>query len=444
MCISVEKSLTRRRYVAVLSMGMVGLAGCASSNEDSTATRTQTITEPAGTETATPTDTETPTVTQADEVQYGKLTPSDGAASARFGIVGLDGKNALIGAFGDEEFRGSAYLFEQEGSGWTETTKLTADDPGSNANVGNSVSLSGGTALVGARYDPAPNGVKRGAAYIFEQTDAGWQQSIKLRAADGEKRDQFGTDVAIDGDTAVVGARFADETGAVYVFRRDGGGWTQTAKLTPNQDTIELFGSSVDIMGDRIITGSISTTTDSTAPIVAYIFEWNGSEWVIASSVSAGSSDYDYAQAFPVAIDADTAIVGASYDPEVNGQESGAVYVFDRADGDWNQTTILAPEGGPRFARFGFDVELSGNSALIGAPFYRENESDEELTGAAYIFNHQSGSWAEQRLFVADDGADEDFFGGSVALSSERVLVGAIGDDTSNGEDSGSVYTFER
>ena len=171
-----------------------------------------------------------------------KLTASDGAASDYFGSsVSISGDYAVIGAPQDDDngySSGSAYIFERDGLGhWNEVQKLTASDGAEGDWFGNSVSISGDYAVVGAYHDD-DNGFESGSAYVFERDEFGnWSETGKLTACDGAEGDWFGRSVSISGDYAVIGARYYDDngsnSGSAYVFERDGAGnWSEVQKLT--------------------------------------------------------------------------------------------------------------------------------------------------------------------------------------------------------------------
>ena len=157
-----------------------------------------------------------------------KLLAGDGAADDQFGnSVSVSGDMAVIGAYGDDDkgyWSGSAYVFVRAADGtWSQQAKLTAADGEAGDYFGGSVSVSGDTAVIGA-YDDDDKGDYSGSAYIFVRAAGGtWSQQAKLTAADGAAYDYFGGSVAVDGDTAVIGAIGDNDngdffSGSAYVF----------------------------------------------------------------------------------------------------------------------------------------------------------------------------------------------------------------------------------
>ncbi|UCB43342.1 MAG: hypothetical protein JSV77_01460 [Dehalococcoidales bacterium] len=202
--------------------------------------------------------------------QQAKLTASDGASYDGFGYsVSISGDTAVIGAIYDDDkgsSSGSAYVFEKPATGWTdmtETEKLAASDGASYDFFGYYVSISGDTAVVGAPDDD-DNGDNSGSAYVFVNSASGWSQQAKLTASDGASYDEFGYSVSISGDTIVVGAYGDDDngsySGSAYIFQKPILGWTgmtETEKLIASDATdYDFFGISVSISGYTAVVGA--------------------------------------------------------------------------------------------------------------------------------------------------------------------------------------------
>ena len=158
--------------------------------------------------------------------QQAKLVPSDGTGGDDFGVsVSISGDYAIVGAYGDDDYgtnSGSAYIFKREGTTWSQKDKLTASDAEPADYFGYSVCIDGDYAIVGA-YGDDDNGSEAGAAYIFKREHEYWVEVAKLLISDGEASDQIGRSVAINNGYAVVGTRYDDENGtnagAAYLFK---------------------------------------------------------------------------------------------------------------------------------------------------------------------------------------------------------------------------------
>src|ERR1043166_3360199 len=184
---------------------------------------------------------------------------SDAHPSAVFGFsMAISGDTAIVGAPDEPSGTrpGAAYVFTRNGSVWMQQQKLTASDAAAQDQFGISVSISGDTVIVGSYQDDNTRGMNAGSAYVFTRNGTVWTQQQKLTAADGADDDNFGDSVSISGDTAIVGAYFDDtaagfNVGSAYVFTRGGTVWTQQQKLTASDGAeIDIFGTSVAIVGD--------------------------------------------------------------------------------------------------------------------------------------------------------------------------------------------------
>jgi uncharacterized protein (TIGR03437 family) len=186
--------------------------------------------------------------------QQAKLTALDAVSNDSFGnSVSLSGDAVLLGARGKNSLQGAAYVFVRSGAAWTQQAELTPSE-GVNDNFGTSVSLSGGTAIVGAYFENSAEGV----VYVFVQSGTNWAQQAMLQPSDGIAGIIFGTSVSIDGDLAVISAyKGGGGAGAAYVFARSGANWTQSMKLTAvNGVTGDEFGNAVSISEGTVITGA--------------------------------------------------------------------------------------------------------------------------------------------------------------------------------------------
>jgi hypothetical protein len=359
--------------------------------------------------------------------------------------VSLSGDRALVGAYGDgNSFRSSgfAYVFELSSGHWLQTARLTADDAMKGNRFGNSVSLSGERALIGARLDDS-SGANSGSAYVFDLNAGIWSQTSKLTANDGVEADQFGRSVSLSGGRVLVGAVLDDDTGidsgSAYIFDTNLGLWSQTVKLNAGDGAPgDNFGSAVSISGNRALVGAPAES--STDPGSAYIFDYFAGNWSHTAKFTADDGAASDRFGVSVSLSGGRALVGAKLDDD-NGDSSGSAYIFDLnvMDNTWSQTSKLTAEDGAAFDLFGSSVSLSGNRALVGS--YADDDNG-NASGSAYIFDldTMNNTWSQTSKLTAFDGLAFDWFGFSVSLSGDRALVGVSANQTAT---PGSAYIFE-
>lgn len=269
-----------------------------------------------------------------------------------------------------------------------------------------------------------------------------YTQQQRLTASDGNTG--MGLSVAISGNTAVVGARTdAGLRGSAYVFVRSGTTWTEQQKLIPSHASPEasLFGYSVAISGDTIVVGAMaSLITGSTGRGSAYVFVRSGTNWTEQARLlapDAGGEGINFQFGRSVAVDGDMAIVGAN---GAGPNFRGAAYVFARSAGVWAFDQRLAASDGADNDFFGYSVALAGQTVIIGS--FADDDGG-EASGSAYVYV-RNGTWSEQQKLVPSDPIPSGHFGISVALSGETAVVGSMPLDNFIDPTQGSAYVFTR
>lgn len=331
--------------------------------------------------------------------------------------------------------------------------KLVAADSGVMYSAGPRVAVSGDTAVIGAPYDDPAAGEDSGSAYIFVLHGTSWAQQARLTASDAAAGDLFGSSVTVVGDTVVIGASGDDHAaggsaGSAYVFVRSGSTWIEQAKLTASDgQPFAFFGGAIAMSGETALIGArLDDGGAGTYSGSAYVFVRRGTTWseeakLIASDGASG----DYF-GYAVALSGDTAVVGAAYDDVDGKSDSGSAYVFTRTGAIWSEQAKLTPPTVSTEDYFGLSVAVSGDDLVVGAPY---DDSPGALDGGtAYIFTRSGTSWSQQAKLVASDASWWNHFGRSVALSGEMVLIGtpegmpAITGLT--GDAPGTAYVFSR
>ncbi|MGC1378571.1 MAG: hypothetical protein WA821_20235 [Anaerolineales bacterium] len=425
--------------------------------------------------------------------QQAYIKASNAEAGDHFGAaVAISGDTLVVGAYGESSKAsgvngdqadnsayeaGAAYVFTRSGSDWSQQAYLKASNPEGGDAVnwidgdmfGASVAISGDTLVVGATgEDSNASGVNgdqtnnlagsSGAAYVFARSGSVWSQQAYLKASNTEQWDWFGASIALDGDTLVVGAtgedsnatgvngdqadNSASDSGAAYVFTRNGSDWSQQAYLkasnpdggNPSSGGGDLFGEAIALSGDTLLVGAPGEDSSATGV--------NGDQ--------TDNSAYN----------------------------SGAAYVFTRSATTWSQQAYIKASntgGGELVTRqggdmFGSAAAISGDRLIVGAPGESSaatgvngDQGDGDFSsgsGAAYVFTRNGSVWGQQAYVKASNTersgsnpSSDDQFGSAVAISGDTVSAGAPyedsnapgvnGDQTNNSAaDSGAAYVL--
>ncbi|XOF35275.1 MAG: hypothetical protein ACL93V_08325 [Candidatus Electrothrix sp. YB6] len=377
-----------------------------------------------------------------DKVQ--KLLADHGAAEDHLGYsVSVDGNTALIGAYGDDTGApdaGAAYVFVRFGSRWIRQAKILNPQPDEEDYFGFSVSVDGNTALIGA-YGEDSGTTDAGAAYVFVRAaDGTWTQQDKIYHPDPSANDHFGKSVSLSGSTALIGVPKDDDAGhtnqgSAYVFTRTGSEWTEQDELAnPSPNDNERFGVTLSLSDNTALIGV--PYRNCTAPSKncgsAYVFTRTDSSW---SMQELTASDTAHGDKFgsAVSVDGETILIGAP-ETDDDGANSGSVYVFTRSGSAWSEQDKFTAFDVDAGDRFGLSVAVDGDTAVIGTG------SDTDA-GSAYIFTRSGSAWNEQVKLPAHSPAAADYFGASVSVDGDTVLIGAYGDDD-GAPDAGSAYIY--
>lgn len=336
---------------------------------------------------------------------------------------------------------GSVVLYTNQASGdFQESQLLTASNGGGWEHFGMSVRMAGDLLITGAPQHPLET--REGAAYIFRLGGDGvWTEEAILQADNGLWGDFFGHAVDIDGDTAIVGAYRADSngntSGAAYVFNRASDGtWSQGQQLTPTEQTIR-FGTSVAIEGDTIIVGSPRDNIDGTASGSAYIFTRNTDlSWSETTRITPDDlSAFDFfGYAVALGPDGKTAMSSSLFGDQA-GPNAGTVYSFTLLSNDvWTQDQALIPFGEGEYEKFGSSIDLSGEYAIIGCHGYTGS------TGHGFLYvDTENDGWIQTARLEASDGDTGAEIGFAAAIDGNHLVLGAPRQD----DTAGAAYLYE-
>ena len=408
--------------------------------------------------------------------------------------------NGTAGPANDDAIQaGAVYIFVRSDDGtWVQQAYLKASNASEFDQFGWSVALSADTLAVGAIGEDSGNSLDEmdnsaenaGAVYVFERDPQGnWNQEAYLKATNADAQDGFGISVALSEDTVAVGAtgeagngldgegdNSAPFTGAVYIFSRASGEWSQEAYLkASNASGSDRFGRSIALDDNRLAvgadredSGTILDQADDNATNAGavYVFSRIGAgDWSQEAYLKASNPDDDDRFGESVALSGDTLAVGAlredsgrvGDETDNSAVDAGATYVFIRSTtGDWSQQAYLKASNAERNDRFGFSVALSGDTLAVGADREQGDgrsptSNDRFDAGAVYLFRRdETGLWTERRYVKAGNADVQDFFGRAVVLSGAMLIVraadedgnGIDGDADNSREDAGAVYVF--
>jgi hypothetical protein len=397
--------------------------------------------------------------------EIAKLTASDGAAGDNFGqSVSIYGDTVVVGArfddIGANSNQGSAYIFERNQGGvdnWGMVVKLTASDGEAGDSFGEAISISGDTIAVGADYEDSGVTYSQGAVYIFERNQGGpnnWGEVAKILASDGLNEDYFGSAVSIDGDTLVVGAPRDDiggqtDQGSAYIYERNQGGqdnWGEVIKLTILDGFgNDLLGTSVSINDDTVAVGvagdDIGTNINQGSVCIFERNQGGPDNWGLVIKITASDGvELDYFGE-SVSVNKDTLVVGADEDNFI-----GSAYIFERDEGgidNWGVVAKLLPIDGEIGDYFGNSVSINRDTIIIGA--VSDDIDGNEYQGSVYIYYRNQGgnnNWGMVDMITASDGEAGDSFGISVSIMGDTFIIGARLDNISGEDEQGSAYIY--
>jgi hypothetical protein len=273
----------------------------------------------------------------------------------------------------------------------------------------------------------------------------------KLLPSDAGAGDLFGRSVSVSGDIAIVGAYLESAggsgAGAAYIFERDHGGadgWGEAKKLTaPQPEATDSFGFSVAVSGTTAVVGMAFDDQGGSNTGAAFVYERNhggGGNWGLVKKLTASDAHPGDFLGYSVAIHGHTIVLGALFADGVD-DATGAAYIFERDRGgidNWGEAARLTAADGAPNDSFGSSVAISGSAVIVGAP---GEDAGGSGAGAAYVFERDRGgadAWGQVQKLVASDAAAGARFGESAAAGGAAALVGA------SGTSAGAAYVFER
>ena len=359
-----------------------------------------------------------------------KLLPPVPESFIYFGkVVALDGDRAVFGTPNGNGDTGSVNVFDWDGTNWNPITLLA-----SNASVGDSygfdVAVDGDRVIVGSPFADS----NHGAVYVYDWDGANWIETSIITASDGASEDRFGWSLDVEGDRIIVGAIYDDDSGSdsgsLYVYDWDGSNWVETKLSSSTGQVQDFLGWECSLEGNSFI---VSSDINDAGQI--HHFELSGSTW---SETIISASDGLPQDNFGSTIDFldDRIITGTPGRDEV-ANLAGAVYIYDWNGSAWIETKILASDG-QEGDLFGSSVALEDDKFVSGA---RGDDDNGNFQGAIYLLEWDGSSWSETK-YHASDGMNSDALGWGASISGDRFIAGAQGVDGAFSQE-GAAYIFE-
>lgn len=406
---------------------------------------------------------------------------------------------------------GAVYVFARISGSWVQQGYIKASNAEAGDDFGRRVVLSqdGSTLAVSARLEDSDadgiddneadnSAADSGAVYVYTRSGGSWAKQAYIKASNSDASDFFGYSLALsaDGNTLAIGAIGEDSSagtggddslndaaasGAVYVFSRSSGTWSQQEYLkASNSEADDSFGYSVSLSdsGDALAAGAIWEDSNGSAegddsltnPGAVYVFSRSGTTWTQQDYVKASNAESNdhFGGFLAVSGDGGTLAVGAvtpdtgtiqgeqsaaigvtagtptAGTDDDNADNAGAVYVFTESSGSWSQQAYIKASNTGAGDLFGFGVSLSqdGNTLAVGA---RDEDSDatgiggseasnaSSSSGAVYLYSRSSGVWSNRITYIkASNTGSSDSFGYALDLSDDAatLAVGAFGEDS--------------
>jgi len=309
-------------------------------------------------------------------------------------------------------------------NGFSATSFIAPQDLVAFQQFGAAVAASGDVMAVGTAQPPY-------AVYVYRNANGPWNLQARLTSPTGSTTDRFGSSLALEGGTLVVGAANAR---VAYVFGEVSGAWIEQAVLAPDGGSGASFGGSslngMAVSGNTIVVGAPSESNATGNSGSVYVFTNTGGAWTQQARIVPADPGV-VAFGTSVALQGDTLAVGAPFSASPAVFNPGTAFVFAREDGAWSQQARLDPVDDVAFGLYGLCVALDGNTVVVGA----------ERPSEAEIFVNDHGTWGLQQILAGDDDSD---FGTSVSILGDTVMVTAYEDVSPIGFQSGVAHLYKR
>lgn len=376
--------------------------------------------------------------------QQSKIISPDRGSRDEFGTaVDIRGDFAISGTSRYNIAAGAAYIYAINRDGqWSHYQTLIPDDTQEMAEFGGAAKITEDYIVVASGRADIGTTIRAGALYVYDFNGSTWDFNTKLIASDYSADAKLGmnnTTIDAEGNTIVSGAP-ADGgwIGSVYVFERIEGVWTEVQKIENPANTNDTFGIAVAISGDTMVIGA-NESEDLKGTAYIYSKDINGL-WNMDQQISASDGATGDFFGSSVSINGETIVVGAYGSDRVRG----AAYVYQKdISGTWTETQKLVASTQTIDAHFGWQCEIKDNMIVVSAP-----HAYASTQGEIFVFQEESGEWVETQTLQGNDTAAEDFYGWSVSLYEDQIMVGAPWEDEDETggnpvDRAGSAYIFK-
>jgi hypothetical protein len=384
-----------------------------------------------------------------------KRLPSGNADGGRYGCaVAAEAGTTLVGAYKDSEnqsWAGAAYVLEPPPY-WTEKAKLLAHTDRKGDHFSYSAAATFNFAAIGSP-DDAENGASSGSVYVFQKEGPNWDWYCKVLPRSGAAGDEFGFATGLtypEVPIMAVGAPRCDvggvDSGVVYMFENSAPDWRQTQELAASDaSAYDLFGHAVAIEDNRLVIGAPRDPNQGATGGTAYLFtrDPNGL-WSQAKRFDGEDPNASDLFGFSVAISGNVGVIGSPGVDHPGKNDVGACYGFSRGPmGIWLRDTGVAPNDLEAGAWFGYSVAIAGDSVLVGAPLADVDGKTDAGLVVAYT-RDPNGTWVEDGRFGSPEPNAYDWFGECVRISGDTAVITASGVDAGGENNAGAAYLYER
>lgn len=365
--------------------------------------------------------------------EYNPVADDNGITGSQFGFnVSVSSNFAIIGNprddIGANTDQGSASIYQFNGSNWVFMQKISDPTGAALNNFGINVSISGNYAVVGEpRYDVGPN-TGQGAACVYQFNGSSWVLMQRIIDATGSANASFGQNVSVSGNYIAIGAVL--ETvgghtlqGTASVYQYNGTSWVLMQKI------IDATGGSTDNFGRVALSGNYLAIGGSNSNLgqgSVSVYQYNGSAWVLMQKIIPAGSFGDYFGA-TVSLSGTYLLVSSNGDDIGSNTDQGSASIFQYNGTNWVLMQTLIDPNGTTNDFFGLGVSISSNYAIIGITGHAVGNSTNQ--GSAIIYQHVGAGWQKLQYITDPGGSTNDGLGQTAALdgATKRFLIGAPG-----------------